>query len=112
MVLDVNVDVGLGDGGCELRRDHCFRGDASASMHHRRHLLLLFCPASAASALDSNSGPNGRALPSMPVPSEQSTCPRRERDQQLPLPHRFCLTDANAIIPSVPGVYTASPASH
>ena len=72
-----------------------------------------------------NPDPNERDLPSMPVPSEQSTRamqrPRPTTTQCTRCPattplefhlSSLLLTDANAIIHNVPGVYTASPGNH
>jgi len=107
MVLD--VDVGLGDDGSELRvlvrHDHCFRGEASASTHHRRH-LLLFGPASATSALRLQSRPE-RTHPSIHASPLRTIdlSPCRDPDPQPPsaqdiLTRNFSLTDSTSPTPT------------
>jgi len=106
MVNVLDVDVGPGDDGSELRRDRCFCGDASASTHHRRHLLRLFGPASAASALRLQSRPE-RTHPSIHASPLQTIdlSPCRDPDPQPPsaqdiLTRNFSLTDSTSPTPT------------
>jgi len=77
MVLDVNV--GLGDGGSELRVLVVTIIVSAERRPHQRIIDVIFSSSLAQHPLPvlsgSNPDPTGCALPSIPVPSEQSTCP-------------------------------------